>query len=315
MNRCPRFEILLILLAGLSVFASASSVVATETAQDVAEPSEELREQFKLSPFYRKALVVEGFPIVSSEKVSDFALCEAAYIVRSMLAGRDDVLQALGKNKVRLAVMAPTELTCDIPEHSDLKPPAYWNRRARGLGSTPVRPAVSCGEENVLALPGDPYHTESIVVHEFAHAIHDMGLTSLDPMFDGRLKAIFKEAMDEGLWKGKYAASNHHEYWAEGVQSWFGTNRENDHDHNHVNTRDELKEYDPRLAKLIGETFPNNDWQYIRPDKRTEEPPHLKGFDRATAPKLAWPAEVVKAFEEHQAKTKKKDKQENDVQE
>ena len=33
---------------------------------------------------------------------------------------------------------------------------------------------------------------------------------------------------------------NHHEYFAEGVQSWFDNNRENDHDHNHVNTRAEL---------------------------------------------------------------------------
>ena len=283
------------------------SAVACAGDAPVAEPSEELRQQLKLAPFYKKCVVEDGFAIVSSGSVSDFALREAAYVVNSMLAGRDDVRQALVKNRVRLAVMAPTELTCDIPEHSDLTPPAYWNRRARGLGATSVRPAVSCGEENVLALPGDPYSTESIVVHEFAHAIHDMGLTSVDATFDPRLKAIFKEAMDEGLWKGKYAASNHHEYWAEGVQSWFGTNRENDHDHNHVNTRDELKEYDPRLAKIVGETFPNNDWQYIRPDKRTEEPPHLKGFDRAAAPKFAWPAEVVKAFEEHQARTKKKD--------
>ena len=43
--------------------------------------------------------------------------------------------------------------------------------------------------------------------------------------------------MEEGLWKGKYASVNHHEYFAEGVQSWFDNNRENDHDHNHVNTR------------------------------------------------------------------------------
>ena len=52
--------------------------------------------------------------------------------------------------------------------------------------------------------------------------------------------------MEEGLWKGKYAATNFHEYWAEGVQSWFDTNRENDHDHNHVNTREELKDVRPR---------------------------------------------------------------------
>jgi hypothetical protein len=290
----------------LSFFTSLL-LVSTTTAGDaaVSEPSEELRTQLNLSPFYKKCIVTEGFAIVSSDKVSDFALYEAAYVVNSMLAGRDDVRQAMVKNKVRLAVMAPTELTCDIPEHSDLVPPAYWNKRARGLGATRVRPAVSCGEENVLGLEGDPYSKESILVHEFAHAIHGMGLRSVDPHFDQRLKDIYNEAMKEELWQGKYAASNHSEYWAEGVQSWFGTNRENDHDHNHVNTRDELKEYDPRLAGLIEESFPNNDWQYVRPDQRPEASAHLKSFDRAAAPRFAWPAEVIKAFDEHQARNKK----------
>ena len=45
----------------------------------------------------------------------------------------------------------------------------------------------------------------------------------------------------------RYAATDEHEYWAEGVQSWFDTNRENDAIHNHVDTREELLEYDPAL--------------------------------------------------------------------
>ena len=303
---CHRYRFLSLCFLGLIAIESVSGDEIT-----VIEPPVELRQQLKLSPFYKKCVVAQGFAIVSSEKVCDPALREVAYVVNAMLAGRDDVRQALVQNKVRLAVMAPTELTCDIPEHSDLTPPAYWNRRARGLGATPSRPAVSCGEENVLAFPGDPYAAESIVVHEFAHAIHEMGLNTVDPTFNSRLKAIFTEAMREELWKGKYAASNHSEYWAEGVQSWFGTNRENDHDHNHVNTRDELQEYDPRLAKLIAESFPNNNWSYIRTDKRPPaETLHLKDFDRTQAPKFAWPAAVIKAFEEHQASKKAAEKSE-----
>ena len=61
--------------------------------------------------------------------------------------------------------------------------------------------------------------------------------------------------MAKGLWAKKYAATNRHEYWAEAVQSWFGTNREPDHDHNHVNTREELIEYDPAIAELCAEVF------------------------------------------------------------
>ena len=50
--------------------------------------------------------------------------------------------------------------------------------------------------------------------------------------------------MSEGLWKTKYAAVNSREYFAEGVQSWFNNNRPPDHDHNHVDTRKELIEYE-----------------------------------------------------------------------
>ena len=78
----------LLLLICTSLFCPLS--VRAEDAS-VVEPSEELRTQLKLSPFYKKCLTPGGFPIVCSDKVSDFALCEAAYVVNSMLAGRDDV--------------------------------------------------------------------------------------------------------------------------------------------------------------------------------------------------------------------------------
>ncbi|MEZ5430677.1 MAG: hypothetical protein R3F31_05750 [Verrucomicrobiales bacterium] len=61
--------------------------------------------------------------------------------------------------------------------------------------------------------------------------------------------------MISGLRKGTYAVINKEEYWAEGVQSWFDGNRENDFEHNQVNTREELKSYDPALAKLLREIF------------------------------------------------------------
>ena len=233
------------------------------------------------------------FAILSSSNVSDASLFEAAYLIEQMLKGRDDIRLALIESKTRLAVMAPDEFTTDIPEHSDLTPKIFWDRRARGLGATPARPTVSCGEENLLCLRGDPYHEENILVHEFAHAIHHMGLERIDANFDVRLQAIYEQAMQNGLWEGKYAANNHHEYWAEGVQSYFGTNRQPDHDHNHVDTRDELAEYDPRLFALIDETFRSNPWQYARPEHR-KELPHLRDWDVAKLPTFSWPEHLVK---------------------
>ncbi|WP_052573264.1 hypothetical protein [Haloferula sp. BvORR071] len=275
------------------LFVCLSSLALAEIQSPVPE---KLRQDFKLDPFYAKCVMVGDFPIVASAKVNDAALTEAEVIVKSMLAGREDILTAMAKNKVRLTVMATSERTCDAPEHSDLTPKEYWNRRARGLGATTARPSVSCGEENLLNCPGDPYSTENIMVHEFGHAIHQMGVNSIDKTFDRRLKETYEAAMKAGKWKNGYAAENYYEYWAEAVQSWFGTNRENDSIHNHVNTRAELLEYDPGVAKLCAEVFPNNDWTYRRADDPArKDEPHLKGLDRSKLPKFEWSEAEKKA--------------------
>lgn len=265
----------------------------------VQKPPAEVREKFQLKPHYQKVLLLDTFPIVASDKVDDAALHEAAHIIGSMLKNRPDIVRELAKNKVRYSIMATSERTCDIPEHADLTPPAYWNRRARGLGATKQRPSVSCGEENLLHNPGDPYNAESICVHEFAHAIHDMTLSTLDPTFDQRLQKTYRTAIAQGLWAGKYAGSNRHEYWAEAVQSWFGTNRENDHDHNHVNSRAELIDYDPAVANLCQEVFGDNNWRYIRADhpSRNKEA-HLKDLDRSKLPSFKWSSVEEAAYQE-----------------
>lgn len=259
--------------------------IANVSAQNVEKVSPELRKEFKLAEFYQQVILLEGFPILASEKVSPVAVAEAAWIVKSMLRNRPDILRQLAKSKARLAVMGVTEVTLDVPEHSDLRPAVHWNK-ARGLGATWHRPAASCAEENMLCCPGDPYPTENILVHEMAHVIHLMGVNVMDKTFDKRLKAAYKKVLAEGKWKGTYAAGHYHEYWAEAVQCWFNTNRENDKIHNHVNTREELKKYDPVAAKFCQEIFGDNDWVYIRPDdpKRIGKG-HLKGLDRSKLPK------------------------------
>jgi hypothetical protein len=221
--------------------------------------------QLAADPFYAKFVSAEGIPILSSAKVPDAALLMAAEIVSRMLAGRPDLAEALVAGKVRVAVMAKDELTTDIPEHSRLRPKEYWDRRARGLGGTPFIPTTSCAEENLLGYQEDRYNGESILVHEFAHTIHEVGLARLDRDFDARLKKLFEQARQRGLWQRTYAATNHKEYWAEGVQSYFDCNLQADPpdgNHNHVRTREQLREYDPDLARLIAEVFRNNPWRW-----------------------------------------------------
>jgi alpha-glucosidase len=239
--------------------------VAPAPRPRVAAVSEELRGRLDLDPFYQKHLDLEGLPVLSSAKVSDAALVEAAYLIRQMLAQRPDILKAMVKSRVRFVVMAPTEMTTDVPEQRNMTPKDYWDRRARGLGGR----ITSCGEENLLNLKGDRYRNENILIHEFSHAVHRYGIGSLDRTFDGRLKATYVRAKDAGLWKNTYAATNHSEYWAEGVQSYYDCNNPPNASHNDVNTREKLAKYDPDLFALIDETFAKNLWRYVRYDRRS----------------------------------------------
>jgi hypothetical protein len=265
--------------------------------------------ELNLDPFYKKYVSASGYPIVSSEKVNDYALREAAYLVDMLLAKRPDVRAAMIASGSRLIVIAHDEFTTDIPEYKHLTPKEYWDARARGLGGSRHDPVCSCGEENLLCYPGDPYSSENILIHEFAHNIHLRGMVNVDPTFDDRVKAAYDKAMKAGLWKGKYAATNHHEYFAEGVQSWFDNNREPDHDHNHVNTREELLEYDPGLADLCREVFGDTKLVYTRPTTRLKD--HMAGYDPTKAPTFRWPEHLQKQKSEIIEKAQRRDAEAN----
>lgn len=264
-----------------------AGIQAGVSAQVTSPPPE-----MKLDPFYAKYISASGYPIVSSSKVDDFALREAAYLINLMLAKRPDIRDAMIAKGSRLIVMSHDEFTSQVPEHSHLRPKDYWDARARGLGGNVGDPVCSCGEENLLCYPGDPYAAENILIHEFAHNMHLLGIMNVDPSFDVRLKRAYEAAMNEGLWKTKYASTNKNEYWAEGVQSWFNNNRPPDHDHNHVDTREELREYDPRLAALCEEIFGDTKLVYTRPQTRLKN--HLEGFDPSKSPTFEWPKRLDK---------------------
>jgi hypothetical protein len=252
-----------------------------------------------LDPFYKKHVSCRGLPVLGSEKVSDYALKEAAYLIARMLDRRPDLLDALIRDKVRVVVMAYSERTTDVPEHRDMTPKDFWDVRARGLGASRARPIVSCAEENLLNYPGDPYRGENILIHEFAHAIHGQALRRVDPTFDGRLRKAYAAALGRGLWRGTYAGSSPGEYWAEAVQSWFDCNlAPPDFQHNDVNTREELEAYDPGAAALVAEVFGATPWRYVPPRSRMDiATGHLAGFDPVRSPTFTWGA-AQKTYDE-----------------
>jgi hypothetical protein len=283
-------------LSGLMAVLVSACTTSVRQEAKVGPVPESIRREFSLDPFYQKLVMAGPLPVVASTKVNDFALLEARWLVLKELAGRDDLLATMASNHLRFAVMAFDEYTTDLPEQRNMKPKAFWDRRARGLGASKEEPVVSCGEENLLCFPDDPYAKENILIHEFAHAIQGFGLDTLDPTFSPRLRAAYEDAQKLGRFVGFYAGTNPYEYWAEGVQDWFGNNRENDAYHNHVNTRAELEEYDPTLASLCREVFGPREWTYHKPMERSaEERAHLRGYDFSKTPTFAWRASIKDA--------------------
>lgn len=213
--------------------------------------------------FYKKYIETEGLYVTSSERVSDEALLKACDIISLMLAKRPDVKAHMVKKGCHVMVIGKDEATCDLPEFAHIcnSPDsiAYWNWRARGFGGAPEDEfSASCGEENLLALPQDKYTGENILIHEFAHLIHMVGIVGIEPDFNDRLEALWKSASEKGLWANTYALSNKEEYFAECVQSFFNCNRYAEPAngvHNSMNRRVKLKAYDPDMYKLLKEYF------------------------------------------------------------
>lgn len=289
-------------LPRMAVGPGGVSTAVRPPAVRVLPIADRLRREYGIDPFYTKHLAVGPIVILGSDRVSDWALLEAAYVMDHYLHDCPPwVHDALATNKVRLAVMAVVEYTMDLPENRRMKNGAYEDQRSRGLGGMPH---CSCGEENVLNLRGDPYggngkqgSGENITIHEFAHALASaIGVQQgRKGEFWTKLNQAFKDAMAPGgrlevfnRSRGAhrvYASANAQEYWAEGAQAWF--DNANPDNSGGLSVRDDVKKKDPALAALLTEIFGDGTWRYIKttarkpdgtPLRPKEDLEHLAGF-------------------------------------
>ncbi len=254
-KKTARFYLLIINLLLLSspVFAQSPRQVPPKIATPPAE--------LKLDKFYKKYMDANGIPVISSWRVPDSALVQAWNIVMFLTNDLPPaVLHQMQKVGARVGVMARYEGTTDIPEHANLANDTTlnWDLRARGLGGDMDLPLTTCAEENLLCYQIDKYHAEDILIHEFSHAIHLIGIAPIDSTFNEKLQHLLNNDIAAGKFDRTYAQTNIYEFWAEGIQDWFNVNAEvtkPDGKHNQVNTRKELKTYDPDLYNLIHKYF------------------------------------------------------------
>lgn len=105
----------------------------------------------------------------------------------------------------------------------------------------------------------DQYPFESILVHEFAHCVMDVGL---DDAARARIRAAHADALRRGLIDAEsYMGSNSSEYWSESAQAWFEASVRCDVNCG-LNTREELRRRDPAVAEELRNAFGDGEWRY-----------------------------------------------------
>jgi len=84
---------------------------------------------------------------------------------------------------------------------------------------------ATCLDDNYMCWPDDPYNgATNILVHEFAHTIHQYGLPNTSDYWNKIYQAWYKAYM-LGTWdRNSYAMSNHLEYFAEASGVFFNVN-------------------------------------------------------------------------------------------
>jgi len=198
--------------------------------------------------------------VISANRASGAALERTAFLIGNVMANVDPrVAQSMNARGFRHAVMGayPSELTTHIPEHAWLG--AYWNERARGLGATVATPVGSSAEENALCHSNDRYRVEDITIHEFAHSMHLLGFALVFPTFNSELTGLYNAARAANIWgSGHYAMTDFKEYFAEGVQSYYGCNAP---DHYAPTNRDQLRRRDPNFYHFLDRYLGYNTWQ------------------------------------------------------
>ena len=258
------------LVAAFVVLALASglgdSPISAESIAVTAPPN-----SLRAGGFYAKHLDAVGIPVLSSAKAPSRALFTARSIVVEMLAHRPDLAAELVARGYRVAIMAEDEATTDLPEQAHWTRPArgdprltrcerkhydarigalsnreYWNARARGMAGV----LTSGAAEDLLGLESSRYYGETIFVHEFAHNVLD-AIAARDPALHAQVERAYAKARRKGRWKNEYASTSLGEYWAEGTQFWFNSNRLAVFDGRRILSDRDLARYDPPLAAVL----------------------------------------------------------------
>ena len=183
--------------------------------------------------YYTQVVDAGGIPVKASAAVAPEALAAATDIMRRMLSHRPDIATRMEDAGASLAIVPRDQYITEIPELAFLKGRIdpngnpYDSFTVRGAGGISGQTTTVTSEENLLGLEEDNtrFWAEDITVHEFAHAIENLG-------FDDATRAdwleLFLRAREAGLWPDAFGmmVDDGREFFAEMSQSYLGVNNE-----------------------------------------------------------------------------------------
>ena len=187
-----------------------------------------------------------GVGVVGSAGVADFALKLAWNQIMNMLAAHPTVHQLLAEAGAHHQVTAASQ-SPGSPRY------ASTTRRSRSP------------EANLLCYSDSPLLNYSFLVHEFAHAIYDAGLSGAEQQ---EVTAAYDAARGAGLWEGIYARNSDKEYWAEAVEAYFSSAMRR------INfNHEKMAGHDPRIYEMLLRYLPANGWRVSCPHSSEAPPP------------------------------------------
>jgi hypothetical protein len=244
-----------------------STTIATTTTT-IPEPECKVGTVGTDEDFYRTSCEQAGITIAASELIAPSALEAAADRMGALLAVRPEFATAVAASIKQVSIIGRDQRITALPEFEDLysiHPGTDWNRLGRSFPGTEEIPVAAGAEENLLCLESDRHEGEDMFVRDFGWTIRRFGIAAADPSLDRSIEDAYIRAIAADLWRNTVAEVNSDQCWAEGVQSFFDVNKEEkdekDQVQNQIDTREELRVYDPFLYELLVEVFGDAEWR------------------------------------------------------
>jgi hypothetical protein len=190
--------------------------------------------------FYSQRVNDRGIPILSHRIVSGQAMLAARDRLELLLHAAPRLRRNLEAGKYQLHIFALSQFPSDLPEYRSKRGTLLPNDQTfdqhmiGGHISESAGHFSSCAEATLVPVVGHRLYGDETCIHELAHSIEWF---ALDASARARVVVEFRESTQDGRWRGRYGATNAHEWFAEITKYYFRVDRP------------DLAFYDPGLAE------------------------------------------------------------------